>query len=258
MLYFKMALRLSSQLISDGSWSSFTWKIISYDNYCWSSSGLGFRPFIICPLFNQFQQLKYYKYNFYADNLFIYLHVEPRNLTDAVCMINMDISNVANWASGNGLSLNPKKTMAIIMGTAIYIYIHSLSSYVLLRVTVNGITIPYNDSVEYLSVIISNTLSWEKQISKTTSRVFAAVHQLKMCKHFFPLALRIRLVLSLILPLLDYSCTAFTYFYFSLLFTYKHFSFFCMYYCLFVLCRLRLSVYCFCAWGDYSPERINK
>jgi len=148
------------------------------------------------------------KFNFYADDLFIYLHVEPRNLADAVRMINTDISNVANWSSENGLSLNPKKTMTMIMGTTRYI--NSLHSCVLPRVTVNGVTIPYSDSVEYLGVTISNTLSWEKQISKTTSRVFAAVHQLKMCKYLFPMSLRIRLILSLILPLLDYSCTAFT------------------------------------------------
>jgi len=152
--------------------------------------------------------LHYCKYNFYADDLLIYLHVEPKNLADAVRMINTDISNVADWSSENGLSLNSKKTKAMIMGTTRYI--NSLHSCALPRITVNGVTIPYSDSVEYLGVTISNTLSWEKQISKTTSRVFAAVHQLKMCKHLFPVSLRIRLVLSLILPLLDYSCTAFT------------------------------------------------
>jgi len=39
-----------------------------------------------------------------------------------------------------------------------------------------GVTIPYSDSIKYLGVTISNTLSWEKQISKTTSRVFAALY----------------------------------------------------------------------------------
>jgi len=31
-----------------------------------------------------------------------------------------------------------------------------------------------------------------------------------MCKHFFLVSFRIQLILSLILPLLDYCCTAFT------------------------------------------------
>jgi len=153
--------------------------------------------------------LKYCKYNFYADDLQIYLHAEPRNLADAVQKINTDISNVASWASGNGLSLNPKKTTAIIMGTARFI--NSLSSaHALPKVAVNGIAIPYSGSVEYLGVTITSTLSWEKQISKTTSKMYAAVHQLKMYKHLFPRALRVRLILSLVMPLLDFSCTAFT------------------------------------------------
>jgi len=101
--------------------------------------------------------------------MLIYLHVKPRNLIDAVRMINMDISNVANWASGNGFSLNPKKTMAMIMGTTRYI--NSLSSYVLPRVTVNSITIPYNDFVEYLGVTISNTILEETDLQNNIENI---------------------------------------------------------------------------------------
>jgi len=58
-------------------------------------------------------------------------------------------------AIGNGLSLNPKKTMAKVMDTAKYINILVQS-----RITVNGIIIPYNDSVDFdRGVTISNTLS---------------------------------------------------------------------------------------------------
>jgi len=86
--------------------------------------------------------LEYCKYNFYADDLQIYLHAKPRNLADAVQKINTDISNVASWASGNGLSLNPKKTTAMIMGTARFI--NSLSSaHALPKVAVNCHTLQW-------------------------------------------------------------------------------------------------------------------
>jgi len=39
------------------------------------------------------------------------------SLSLSLSEINQGISNVANWMSENGLSLNPKKTMAMIMGT---------------------------------------------------------------------------------------------------------------------------------------------
>jgi len=61
-----------------------------------------------------------------------------------------------------------------------------------------------------LGLPISSTLSWEKQIVKMTSRMNAALHQLKICKHLLPFPLRTRLILTLIFPLMDYCCTVLT------------------------------------------------
>ncbi|XP_077270955.1 uncharacterized protein LOC143902128 [Temnothorax americanus] len=132
----------------------------------------------------------------------------PGLLADAIARINEDIKRVVQWATENGLKINPKKTQAIIVGTLRYI--SSLESDALPSIYVNDSIISFSDSVEYLGVTLTCSLSWEKQISKTITRVNSALYQLKLCKHLLPFPLRIMLVSALIVPILDYGCTILT------------------------------------------------
>ncbi|XP_071652781.1 uncharacterized protein [Temnothorax longispinosus] len=132
----------------------------------------------------------------------------PGLLADAIVRINEDIKIVVQWATENGLKINPKKTQAIIVGTLRYI--SSLESDALPSIYVNDSIIPFSDSVEYLGVTLICSLSWERQISKTIMRVNSALYQLKLCKHLLPLPFRIMLVSALIVPILDYGCTILT------------------------------------------------
>ncbi|XP_024874329.1 uncharacterized protein LOC112456176 [Temnothorax curvispinosus] len=72
-------------------------------------------------LYDRSKVLRYCKYNFYADDLCIYLHTELKYLAEAVQKVNQDISNIVAWATENRLSLNPSKTTAMIMGTVRYL-----------------------------------------------------------------------------------------------------------------------------------------
>ncbi|XP_071646641.1 uncharacterized protein [Temnothorax longispinosus] len=161
------------------------------------------------------------KYNFYADDLCIYLYTDLKFLAEAVQKVNQDISNIVAWATENRLFLNSSKiTTAItqsshyhgndhghIPGTARYL--NGLTLDDLPHIVVDGTLIPYQESVVYLGVTISNTLFWREQVSKTVSRVNASVHQLKLCKHLMPPLLRARLICTLIIPLFDYCCTTY-------------------------------------------------
>lgn len=164
--------------------------------------------FFVLYLIGFISVLKYCKYNFYADDLAIYIHTEPRCLSDAINRINQDISRIVDWATANKLTLNPIKTKAIIIGTARYI--NELGNAQLPCIKVNDDVIPYSDSIVLLGLSISSTLSWERQVTGTVSRVNGALHRLKVCKHLLPLALRARLVSVLILPFFDYCCSALT------------------------------------------------
>lgn len=62
-------------------------------------------------------------YNYYADDLQLYLYCEPRDLCDAIRKVNEDIEAVLEWSYANKLILNPDKTQVMIMGTSRYINI---------------------------------------------------------------------------------------------------------------------------------------
>lgn len=152
--------------------------------------------------------IQHCKYNFYADDLQIYLHCEPYRLRESIIKINDDINNVVGWSTANYLLLNPDKTQAIIIGTSRYI--NSIDLQAIPRIRVGDAVIEYSKTIKYLGVVISNNFSWEKQVASTTKRVWSTLYQLKLCKHLLPAALRLRLITTLVLPHLDYCCAALT------------------------------------------------
>jgi len=109
--------------------------------------------------------LSHCKYNFYADDLLIYLHSETRSLTDAILKVDEDINGILKWASTNTLALNPGKTKAMIMGTSKFI--SGLRWDTLPEIHINDSVIPFCDTVQYFGVHLS--LSWEKHVTKTSA-----------------------------------------------------------------------------------------
>lgn len=148
------------------------------------------------------------KYSFYADDLQVYMHCEPRDLVEAIFRINEDIEAIQDWSLANDLLLNSGKTQAIIVGTSRYI--NAIDLTIIPKIRVNGAVLQYSTSVRYLGVTIMNTLSWEMQAMSIARRVHSVLYQLKLCKHLLPEALRARLVVSLIFPHVDYCCVAYT------------------------------------------------
>ncbi|XP_011348842.1 uncharacterized protein LOC105285967 [Ooceraea biroi] len=124
--------------------------------------------------------LRYCKYGFYADDLMIYLHCDPKELADAVRRINEDIKRITDWAASNKLRLNASKTKAMLMGTARYI--NAIPIDTAPRILVLDDVIAYSKSVTYLGLTISNNLSWDRQVNAVVGRVNSVVYELKLCK----------------------------------------------------------------------------
>jgi len=152
--------------------------------------------------------IKHCKYNFYADDLQIYLHSDVKNLSECILRINDDIKSIINWTTRNKLLLNSSKTQTIVFGTARYV--KSLDVDTLPRIKVGEEMVSYSTCVRYLGVYISNTLSWDKQVTSIVSRMRTKLYQLKISKNLLPGRLKIDLIASLIVPQLDYCCAAFT------------------------------------------------
>lgn len=126
----------------------------------------------------------------------------------AVQKINSDVDRLLEWAHLNRLILNTDKTQAIIMGTVRHI--NALGLERMPNVMIGDTLIAYAERVRYLGFTLSSTLSWEAQVTRTVGRVHSTLYQLKLCKKLLSRDLRRRLVISLVLPFLDYCCAALT------------------------------------------------
>ncbi|KMQ83700.1 zinc finger miz domain-containing protein 1-like protein, partial [Lasius niger] len=150
----------------------------------------------------------YCKHNFYADDLQIYHHCEPSDLPNGIQRVNNDIVSIAQWATSRGLTLNSTKTQAIIFGTARYI--NSIKLDLLPAININEQAIKLSTSIKYLGVTVANTLSWNIHVQNVVKRIRTKLYQLKLTKHLLPNELRLRLIISLVFPHLDYCCAALT------------------------------------------------
>lgn len=146
--------------------------------------------------------LSHCKYNFYADDLQIFLDCKPDQLVSGIRAVNDDIRAISIWASEMGLLLNEGKTKAIVVGTRRFIA--NIPFDELPSVIVGNVGIPFSTEVVCLGITISNTLSWSSNTTRIAKRVNSILYQLKLCRGLLPHNLRVQLISTLVFPHLDY------------------------------------------------------
>ena len=142
----------------------------------------------------------------YADDLQIYVQIPAHQIEQGINLLSEASRIVAAWAKLNFLTLNAKKTKAIVFGTS-----HTVKLFrdlQIQKITINddGDQTDFVDEVVSLGVTLDSTLSWEPQVNQVTKKVNKSLFGLRFIQPCTTLALRKRLVESLVLPHLDY-CT---------------------------------------------------
>lgn len=61
------------------------------------------------------------EYSYYADDLLVYYHCKPGDVTEAIDRVNDDVLRISAWIAQNQLVLNSKKTQAMFVGSSRYI-----------------------------------------------------------------------------------------------------------------------------------------
>ncbi|CAD6230295.1 GSCOCG00006742001-RA-CDS [Cotesia congregata] len=128
-----------------------------------------------------------------------------------IALLNSEIEKIVKWCDLNCLKLNASKTKAIIFGSRLKVVTVSSDSCINAEnILVDNSVIPYVNTVKYLGVILDNNLSWEHQVLKTCNQAMKTLAQLKINNEIFNEQLRVKLVTTLIFPIFDYCCAAFT------------------------------------------------
>jgi len=108
--------------------------------------------------------LSNYIYNFYADDLIIYLDCKSSKLAENIKKINENIENIVDWITPNQLLINEAKMQAIIIIVGIH-YINAIDFDALSSIVVE-IPVRFVTEIKYLGIVMSSSLSWDKQCNE--------------------------------------------------------------------------------------------
>ena len=114
---------------------------------------------------------------------------------------------MVSYAVANGLTANPRKTHALLLGSSAYL--NSPEVITAPPILVDDTPVPYSRQLESLGTIITLSLNWEEHVNRLSAHVFSSLHSLRFYKHALTRSLRKRLVESLIFPHFDYCCAVY-------------------------------------------------
>ncbi|CAH2234063.1 jg7704 [Pararge aegeria aegeria] len=164
-------------------------------------------PLLFSVFINSITQKLSSLYHMYADDVQIYTQTSLENLPTAVSRMNKDLSVILEWSRSYGLTVNPKKSQVIIIGSRNLI--SRVDWFSLPPIEFNSFIVPYSDSVRNLGVTMDSTLSWTNHLKEVSRKTFASLGSLRRLQFFLPIPTKIMLAQTLLLPILDYADASF-------------------------------------------------
>ena len=144
--------------------------------------------------------LKFCKIHLYADDVQLYRSCSATDIIEGTIQVNQDLNAVYEWASANGLSLNPTKSKAIVISRI------KLDYRNIPDIMLRNIPIEYVNKIKNLGIIFNRDLSWTDHINLTIGKVYGRLRTLWVTQSFTPLKIRMLLAKVYLLPTLMYGC----------------------------------------------------
>jgi len=130
----------------------------------------------------------------YADDTTLYCNLN-QDVNEAV--INNELVKVNNWLSSNKLSLNINKTKFIVFHPS-----QKRVDYPMVKI--NNIIIDRVTQFNFLGVILSSDLRWNKHIDYISLKISKVIGILYRLKHIYPFTVLLMIYNSLIVPHFNY------------------------------------------------------
>ena len=145
------------------------------------------------------------KFKIFADDTNI-LIATSANIHDLEQLVNYEMVNVKVWCDVNKLSINFKKTNFMLIES---------KKKKAPNITINligqdnsNISLEKKDYIKYLGVFIDSSLSWNKHISYTCSKIAKNTGIISRLRHYLPLLQLKQLYYTLIYPYITYAIVA--------------------------------------------------
>ena len=166
---------------------------------CGVPQGSVLGPLLFLTYINDFGHcLEKLEVQHYADDTVIF-HSHVPNDVQTSNIINEDLNNVKDWCIENKLSLNAKKTKAVVFTT------RALTKTLYRpRLHIGNDAIAIAPSYNYLGITLDNHLNMKKQIGITKRNVEHKLYMFRRVRPNFPEAASLDVVKTMLLPVLDY------------------------------------------------------
>ena len=115
--------------------------------------------------------------------------------------LNRELNNVSQWLNLNKLSLNVKKTKAMVFRMP-------QKKIIQPKIQINGSNIEFVENFIFLGITINNKLNWNSHINKVTNKISKTVGILNKLRSFLPSYVLQTIYNTLILPHLIYGILA--------------------------------------------------
>lgn len=157
-------------------------------------------PILFCLFINDLPSVcENVSFHLYADDIQIYLSRRIGLIDDLIFRINEDLTSICKWAEENGLTLNPKKTQALLVSKKEY------NTEQLPTISLYNSSVSYVKSVTSLGFKVTNDLSCRDQINFVVGRIYGTLRKLWISSNFTPTDTRLRLVKTLLVPIILFS-----------------------------------------------------
>lgn len=142
----------------------------------------------------------------FSDDMQIYTSFKKEEVDRVFLEVNRDIVRVKEWSNNNSMILNLDKTEAILIGHPRIL--NSIDCGELPELTDGVNKIKFKKSVKILGVMIDNNLTFKEHIAKVCAKVNGKFQQLYNFRRITDKHIRVKLVNSIITPILDYALVA--------------------------------------------------
>ena len=118
--------------------------------------------------------------------------------------LNLELVNVHEWVKANKLALNLLKTQYMIFGSSNKL--SNIRNPICLAIDEHQLS--QVDSFKYLGVWLDPTLNWKEHVKNTSKKIGARIARLGRTKKYLPCSSLKLLANSLVMPLFEYCCNA--------------------------------------------------
>lgn len=113
--------------------------------------------------------LKHASAHLYADDSQIYLPFHESQLDNSIKLLNDDINRLSQLSNKYGITINPKKTVAMLFGPKAA----RMRCRNKIKISINGETIPVKDSARNLGVIYDSSLKFTEHVTHILRKSYA-------------------------------------------------------------------------------------